>query len=73
MYSTVKEYKGPKSICACGHTGNGPDSDHGNPKGEWGELAPGHGCCSVPGCTCTQFTWVGWTPEFEAFLKQKQR
>lgn len=44
----------PKSMCGCGHTGDGPNGDH-KPR-----FAEGHGACTVAGCTCRQFTWARW-------------
>jgi len=41
----------PKSICTCGHTGDGPNSQHADRYGL------GHGACKVEGCNCKQFTW----------------
>jgi len=40
---------GPKSMCRCGHTGDGPNSEHAN------AIALGHGACTQ--CNCVQFTW----------------
>jgi hypothetical protein len=43
-------YLKPKSLCHCGHTGDGPYSDHlGN-----GPQA-GHGACLK--CDCVKFLW----------------
>ena len=53
----------PKSICTCGHTGDGPNSEHGAKV-----LPNGHGACLVEGCDCRQFTWAGFTPEFQEEL-----
>jgi hypothetical protein len=47
--------KQPKSMCKCGHSGDGPESQH-DPR-----YAEGHGPCHVEGCDCEQFTWAGWT------------
>lgn len=46
---------GPKSKCECGHTGDGPESQHLG-------IAPraGHGACTVDGCGCERFRWAGW-------------
>ncbi len=50
----------PRSICECGHTGDGENSEHdpepypGYP--EYDE--PGGGSCTK--CDCKQFTWAGW-------------
>lgn len=54
-----KTFAGPKSLCACGHTGDGEMSCHAG--------LIGHGMCLSPACGCAKFTWVGWTPEFERF------
>jgi len=53
---------GPKSICRCGHTGDGDNSEH----TDVGQ--PGHGGCRIHGCRCDCFVWNGFTPEFEAKL-----
>ena len=50
-------WAGPKSLCTCGHLGDGKDSDHG------GIL--GHGRCNVPGCSCAKFTWARFTNVFQ--------
>lgn len=42
---------GAKSVCHCGHTGDGLKSQHAD------RLAAGHGACKVPGCKCEAFTW----------------
>ena len=57
----------PKSICTCGHTGDGPGSQHLS-----GILQAGHGRCAMLECqnTCPQFTWKKFLPgiveEFKA-------
>jgi hypothetical protein len=62
--SNVK-FDGPRSVCACGHTGDGPDSQH-----EAGtlSLAEGHGACTVEGCDCDRFAWKAFRPEFQEAL-----
>lgn len=50
----IEAGKGPKSWCECGHTGDGPGSQH---EQRWSE---GHGPCKVEGCPCRQFTWASW-------------
>ena len=42
----------PKSVCTCGHTGDGPNSQHAD------SISHGHGRCTVEGCDCEQFTWA---------------
>jgi hypothetical protein len=56
--------RAPKSICKCGHTGDGANSQHA------GELARGHGSCLAPDCKCEKFSWAGSTEEFTQFLAQ---
>ena len=53
-------YKEPKSVCACGHPGDGPDSQHTG--------VNGHGACFHAGCKCKQFTWSRFTAAFTLFL-----
>ncbi len=61
--------KGPKSICACGHTGDGPDSQHITEAPSLGSLPAdgdpnqGHGACTVDGCSCQKFSWKGFIKE----------
>ncbi len=51
-------WNAPKSICECGHTGDGPRSDHA------ARFAEGHGRCTVTGCGCPQFTWARFTETY---------
>jgi hypothetical protein len=60
-------YQGPKSICTCGHAGDGTG------KGSVGMTSLhagiiGHGACTVSGCPCGKFTWKAFLPSFEAAL-----
>lgn len=61
--------KRPAAICKCGHTGDGAMSQH-LQRG----ISLGHGACTaiVNGgtCTCRQFTFKSWVPEFEEGLKK---
>jgi len=43
---------GPKSLCVCGHTGDGQNSEH------MTEIAYGHGACTQ--CDCVRFRWSSW-------------
>lgn len=43
--------------CTCGHTGNTENSQHA------GRFQFGHGPCMMAGCTCEQFTWVGYVED----------
>lgn len=47
---------GPTGMCSCGHTGDGPHSEHAD------RYAEGHGACTVAGCGYRQFSWVGRLP-----------
>ena len=59
--------EGPKSICACGHTGDGPNSQHITDGESLGSLPAdddpnqGHGACT--GCDCQKFIWKGFINE----------
>ena len=65
--SKGKKFVGPKSLCTCGHTGDGEGSDHGNEYGNFGS-----GACKVTGCTCARFTWKGWLKKFERFMESQK-
>lgn len=63
-------YKGPKSICKCGHTGDGVDSQHDHiMHEEVDEWEPGHGECNV--CGCERFTWTKFTDDFISYRAAK--
>ena len=53
----------PLSLCKCGHTGDGANSQHGD------FYQKGHGECTL--CLCSHFHWVGWTPEVENLLAEE--
>jgi hypothetical protein len=58
-------YDDPKSVCKCGHTGDGNESSH------LGRLVDnGHGKCML--CPCQQFTWKKFLPAFQEFLDAKE-
>ena len=54
----------PRSVCACGHSGDGPLSEH---------LESGHGACKVQGCDCQKFTWARFMSDFEAAIQHAPR
>ena len=56
----MKTFDGAKSLCTCGHSGDGKGSVHAGPIG--------HGRCEVPNCNCPRFTWRSWTPDYAAAL-----
>lgn len=63
-------YQGPRSICKCGHTGDGVDSEHDSIiHEEVSEWEPGCGECNI--CGCRGFKWVAFTDEFIAYRKEK--
>ena len=62
--SLITNYLTAKSVCQCGHSGDGLKSEHGDRP-----YSNGHGACKVPGCNCDQFTWLAWTPAFESLLR----
>ena len=61
---TMDEYNKPKSICTCGHNGDGPKSKHKDILDN-----DGGGECKVKGCSCSRFTWANFTEEFEEYIK----
>jgi hypothetical protein len=63
----IKKWPFPKSICTCGHAGDGRNSNHKD-----SGFAPGHGACNVAGCQCRQFTWNNWTPAFQDLLNEEK-
>jgi hypothetical protein len=62
MHPEEAPFYGPKSICACGHAGDGIVSAHED------RISPGHGPCKIPGCKCEQFTWAKITQEYKTFM-----
>lgn len=65
LYSAM----GPKSICTCGHTGDGAKAQHTG--------FGGHGACFATPldgrneCKCGQFSWKGWTEEYKRWMAEK--
>jgi len=57
----------PASVCGCGHTSDGARSQHSNS----GLLAPGHGACIVPGCSCLKFRWSRFRIPYAEYLGVK--
>jgi hypothetical protein len=51
----------PKSICVCGHTGDGAQSQHAGFGGQGGCVFDGGACCD-------KFTWKRWTREYQQFM-----
>lgn len=65
MRGKVKQIRYPKSVCSCGHNGDGPGSQHHD------SLQPGHGACRIRGCPCQQFSWAKFTDAFEEQLQKR--
>lgn len=61
-------FNGPRGICQCGHTGNGPNGDHRDSTLHTGDTTLGTGVCNAPSCMCSRFVTAARTPEFQAFL-----
>ena len=66
-----EKYDKPKSLCYCGHTGDGPGSDHMGLNGHGRCVAAASDSYGNP-CRCNQFTWKEWLPEFVEYLKPAQ-
>ncbi len=58
-----KVFVGPKSICTCGHNGDGVNSQHAG--------YVGHGQCMVSKCHCTKFAWEKFQPAFKHMLLEE--
>lgn len=54
-----------KSMCFCGHPGDGEGSSHAG--------IIGHGRCMVEGCDCIQFTWQRFTDDFLLWVKDNAK
>ena len=54
-------YVHPKSMCTCGHTGDGPDSAHRD------LYQAGHGACTADDCDCKRFTWDHFTRAYDSW------
>jgi hypothetical protein len=68
-----KEFVGPKSLCTCGHTGDGEYSDHADMGGHpAGAAGAGKAECLIKNCNCQRFTWKGWLKKFERFLESQK-
>ena len=65
----AKSFTEPKSLCKCGHDGDGSVSDH---KDAALGLAKGHGACKVADCPCKRFTWVSYSPSFKLALEARK-
>lgn len=55
----------PKSVCLCGHTGDGMESQHED------TMSPGHGPCKL--CECRKFTWAKYLPAGEVAVAEMQK
>ena len=52
----------PKSVCTCGHLGDGARSQHTG--------FGGHGSCIFDGGSCCEkFTWKAWHPDYVVYMK----
>jgi hypothetical protein len=61
----LKPFVGPKSLCTCGHTGDGENSEHQTLY----EVAPGKGKCTINNCFCDRFTWARFTKKYQNYIK----
>ncbi len=68
--AVARVYQGPRSMCACGHAGDGTGRGHA------GEIslhagALGHGSCVFKGCKCVKCTWSEYLPGFAATIDRQ--
>lgn len=61
------KYKGPRSLCMCGHHGDGVGIDSGGNVNDHGGFL-GHGYCTYIDCKCDKFTFKNFTPEFQSVV-----
>lgn len=61
-------FAGPRGICVCGHTGNGPNSDHADDNLRTSDTVQGTGVCHAPDCQCSRFQMARRTPEWQRYL-----
>jgi|PlaIllAssembly_1097288.scaffolds.fasta_scaffold14217_4 hypothetical protein len=54
----------PRSFCVCGHTGDGPNSEH-----EDTNLESGHGPCKE--CMCERFTWERFAVWYDILMERR--
>ena len=59
--------RAPRSICSCGHSGDGVKSQHDD------SITVGHGICRVEGCPCHKFAWSRYTDLFQARLNCEEK
>lgn len=57
----MSNWMGAKSICTCGHVGDGEFSEHVG--------LNGHGSCKF--CDCEKFTWKKFTDDFKKHLDRR--
>lgn len=70
--SNALKWNAPKSMCRCGHSGDGENSQHGPSTNVHGTvLAEGHGPCKH--CDCTKFTWADFTPAFARYYQERNK
>lgn len=63
----MKNRPKPRSLCTCGHTGDGSKSLHQD------TVEPGHGACLMDDCDCRKFVWESWLPWVEAEMNARER
>lgn len=64
--------EGGRSVCVCGHLGDGNNSEHEGCSVQLGkdQFRPGgHGACKVEGCDCEKFQWARWKDEIKKATK----
>jgi len=66
MQRLARTWRGPASICTCGHLGDGSDSGHED------LLQKGHGACHE--CGCQHFVWKAYTEKFkQALIRERNQ
>jgi len=69
MSTEPYELNNPRSLCTCGHTGDGLRSDH----VDLDLFDLGLGRCRAPGCPCNRFCWHSYLKPYQKYLATKLR
>lgn len=67
LLEVSQAYVGPKSVCSCGHPGDGAGMSK-DYQTSLHEGLFGHGECMVNDCKCQKFQFKSFLPQFEAVV-----
>ena len=71
-------FRAPRGVCLCGHTGHGPGSKHADTHYHdigrdhaYDRVYEGQGGCRAAGCVCTRFRWRRATSGYRRYLTKQ--